>query len=359
MKNLNLFILFILLPCAVYPQQNVDINEPFEGSWPPSGWQSSSFSQNISVNHSIGGTKSAEHGISIFGTGSITSPPFQVIDSEEFDTISFWVRHSSISISGTMSIDIIGSVINQNLASVNLNAVPSNTWVKYSYSYTAAGSDFVSVRLSFTHALSIGNVYVDDFRIHKLFALPVVLAYFSHNISGNNVSLSWKTIQEINNMGFELYRTDAGQTSSWQKIGFLVGAGTTTEPREYYFSDNKLNTGKYLYRLKQIDYNANYEYFQLPADVTINAPANFMLEQNYPNPSNPSSTIGYHIPENAVVAIKIYDIAGKQVKELVNSYHTAGYYKAVFDGSEISSGIYFYKITAGSYSNMKKMILIK
>lgn len=351
------FILILLLPCTFYSQQNVDINEPFEGSWMPVGWQSSQFSQSTFANNTPGGSRSAAHGISVFSTASITSTKFHVLPSEQFDTISFWYRHSAISVVGTMSIDVIGSSGTQQLSLVNLGLLPSNTWVKHSYSYTASADDSVSVRISFSHSLTVGSIFIDDIKIHKSVVMPVNLSYFNYLCRENNVTLNWGTSGEINNHGFEVYRST--DNNSWRKTGFVPGKGTTNEPQQYSYADTRLNTGKYLYRIKQVDYNGSYEYFALSDAVMISSPKNFALEQNYPNPSNPTTTIGYRIPNDAAVKIVVYDISGREVKTLVNTYQTAGYYKAEFNGSAHSSGVYIYKITAGEYTSIKKMILIK
>jgi hypothetical protein len=90
----------------------------------------------------------------------------------------------------------------------------------------------------------------------------------------------------------------------------------------------------------------------------------FNLNQNYPNPFNPSTTIYYSIPEDAKVSIKVYDILGTEVTELVDEIKTAGYYEAVFNASNLSSGVYVYRITALSgdkllFSQSKQMTLLK
>lgn len=89
------------------------------------------------------------------------------------------------------------------------------------------------------------------------------------------------------------------------------------------------------------------------------SPYNYNLEQNYPNPFNPVTKIKYSIAQNNLVSIKIYDILGREVETLVNEEKHAGFYEVEFNASEISSGIYFYKLTSGSFSKTKKMILLK
>jgi hypothetical protein len=85
----------------------------------------------------------------------------------------------------------------------------------------------------------------------------------------------------------------------------------------------------------------------------------FKLDQNYPNPSNPTTTISYEIPERSIVTIKIYGVLGNEITTLVNEEKAAGYYDIDFDASELSSGIYFYSLQAGDYIETKKMVLMK
>jgi len=85
----------------------------------------------------------------------------------------------------------------------------------------------------------------------------------------------------------------------------------------------------------------------------------FELYPNYPNPFNPSTQIQYQIPVNAFVTIKVYNVLGNEVETLVNTYKEAGYYTVEFSGAKYSSGIYYYKLTAGNYSATRKMVLLK
>ena len=85
----------------------------------------------------------------------------------------------------------------------------------------------------------------------------------------------------------------------------------------------------------------------------------FILSQNFPNPFNPFSVINYSIPNDAKVIIKIYDILGREITTLVNEFKTAGKHTTQFDGSNLTSGVYFYSLTAGDNRQVKKMILAK
>lgn len=89
------------------------------------------------------------------------------------------------------------------------------------------------------------------------------------------------------------------------------------------------------------------------------SPNIFHLSQNYPNPFNPTTSIKYQLPRESHVTIKLYDMLGREVAELVNKQQAAGYYEFSFDGSQLSSGTYIYKITAGDFTDTKKMQLVK
>ena len=192
-------------------------------------------------------------------------------------------------------------------------------------------------------------------------ALPVELSSFNYETLKGNVTLHWTTSSEINNAGFDVERSDVnGQISNvWSKAGFISGNGTSSGSINYSFTDNNLSSGKYNYRLKQIDYNGNYEYFSLNSDVIIATPKNFFLGQNYPNPFNPSTVINYNIPQDSYVKIKLYDNTGREVRTLLSEFISAGYYTINFNVSDLASGIYFYNINAGEYTATNKMMLVR
>ncbi len=121
--------------------------------------------------------------------------------------------------------------------------------------------------------------------------VPVELASFSASVNGSNVTLSWMTATELNNSGFKVERTTAEE--NWTELGFIQGHGTTSETQTYSFIDKDLPAGTYSYRIKQIDFDGSYKYYNLNEDVEIAAPISYALSQNYPNPFNPTTTIKY------------------------------------------------------------------
>ena len=185
-------------------------------------------------------------------------------------------------------------------------------------------------------------------------AMPISLASFSYSVIGKDVKLSWATSEEINNSGFDVERKTLN--GEWLKAGFVQG---NNKPSQYEYTDKNLTTGKYQYRLKQIDFNGNYEYHNLDGIVDIGIPAKFDLSQNYPNPFNPVTNISYQVASSGLVKITVYDMLGKEVKTLVNEFKEPGYYNTNFDAGNMNSGIYFYKMNAGNFTSVKKLVLIK
>ncbi len=188
--------------------------------------------------------------------------------------------------------------------------------------------------------------------------LPVTLSAFTAVSGGRDVQLHWATESEINNAGFNIEKTISG-LDNWTTSGFVKGSGTKSTPTNYSFTDKNLESGTYQYRLKQIDNNGNYQYFTLSTVIEISLPSKFTLLQNYPNPFNPSTKIDFSLPNDAVVNLKIYDITGREVEVILNELRKAGYYSVTFDASKLSSGVYFYKLAAGDFSAIKRMVLVK
>ena len=242
------------------------------------------------------------------------------------------------------------------LASLGLNGPGGLSGFNYRY-LGLGGPMFDGVALSPNGANAMALAFGDQDA-----PLPVSLASFMSSVNGRDVKLSWKTESETNNAGFEIERSEA-ELNQWVKAGYISGKGTVTTPTNYTFEDKKLNSGKFNYRLKQIDNNGNFEYHALSNVVEIGLPSKFELSQNYPNPFNPVTKIDFSLPLDAKVSIKLYDITGREVKTLVNDQRTAGYYTVQFNGSDISSGTYFYRIMTKSsgadYIMTKKMVLIK
>ncbi len=222
--------------------------------------------------------------------------------------------------------------------------------------------------------------YSNDYEFRAIlnitsYPMPVELSSFTASCVNNNVELKWQTATELNNYGFDVERSPSptpfqreeasnSQGLGWEKVGFVNGHGNSNSIKHYSYTDKSLTSpGKYLYRLKQLDNDGAYKYSQ---EVEINyiSATNFNLGQNYPNPFNPSTTIKYSIPSAGTslmefVQLKIYDILGKEVATLVNENKEAGNYEVRFNASNLSSGVYFYKLQSGNFIQIKKMTVVK
>jgi len=222
----------------------------------------------------------------------------------------------------------------------------------------ANGSDNEAKRTGYTSfsIFGLGGNATEDFN-NLQGSNPVTLASFSFSTSGNDANLTWVTSMEENNSGFDIERKKVD--GEWSKIGYIKGNGNSNSQITYKYSDKNLVTGKYQYRLKQIDFNGNFEYHALKGFVEIGVPNKFELSQNYPNPFNPVTKIDFEVPENGMVSIKIYDMLGKEVKTLVNEIKQAGYHTLEVNAGNLSSGTYFYRMNAGKFVKTLKMVVVK
>jgi hypothetical protein len=197
------------------------------------------------------------------------------------------------------------------------------------------------------------------------YPLPVELTSFTVSTSGKNVVLNWVTATEVNNYGFEIERALSSTTprQDWETIGFVEGHGSSNSPKEYSFTDKSAPSGSVHYRLKQIDIDGQFKYSDV-VEMNVGIPYKFTLSQNYPNPFNPTTTIEYSIPQNndgqsLSVQLKIYNSIGSEVTKLVNKEQQPGNYKVTFNGANLTSGIYFYRLKAGNFNSVKKLLLLK
>jgi hypothetical protein len=203
--------------------------------------------------------------------------------------------------------------------------------------------------------------YFDEIRFTAQ-ALPVELTSFTGAYVGNDVQLNWSTATELNNRGFEIQRSANG--SQFATVAFVEGHGTTTEQQKYSFVDNTVNTRtNYAYRLKQVDFNGNYEYSSV-VNVGSTLPAQFILEQNYPNPFNPSTRISFAVPVKSNVTLEVYNLIGERLMTLMQGEVEAGTETVTFNANGLSSGIYLVKMNAigengTEFTSSKKMTLLK
>jgi uncharacterized protein (TIGR03790 family) len=241
----------------------------------------------------------------------------------------------------------------------------SNLFPMYAEGYTLA-----EVFYSSSPYLSWTDVVIGDPKcrivnsVHNSTPLPVEIVSFTAASTSGSIVLNWKTATESNNYGFDIERKQ-GVNGTYAKIGFVAGNGTTNTAHSYSYTDPGAASGAYTYRLKQIDNDGQFVY---SSEVTLTvtgteqtsaAPLNFDLGQNYPNPFNPSTMITYSIASPQLVRLVLYDITGRVVATLVNSHMDAGTYSVQWNAGAMPSGVYFYKLDAGNFSSVKKLLLQK
>jgi len=204
--------------------------------------------------------------------------------------------------------------------------------------------------------LFTGIPYPQGVAINWDSSLPVELLNFSSDVTRNSVKLIWSTGMELNNKGFSVERKSSGE---YKEISFVNGMGSSNSAHSYSYQDINLPAGNYSYRLKQVDLNGNYKYYELASEVVVGLPKQYNLSQNYPNPFNPVTNIQFELPLSSFVELKVFDIMGREVSSIISREMNAGYYQYKFDASGFSSGSYFYRIKAGNFTSMKKMIVVK
>ena len=227
---------------------------------------------------------------------------------------------------------------------------------------TLAGYVYGGIRaLLPNNGASFPSEYILKVYITPDVPLPVELVSFNSSVSNSNVILNWITSSEQNNSGFEIERKISDrENNDWIKTGFVNGSGNSNVQNTYSFEDRNLSTGKYEYRLKQIDFNGNFSYFSLEDAVKIGIPDRFSLSQNYPNPFNPTTIINFQISKGNNVTLKIYNSSGSEIATLVNEFKEAGYYTYEFSASgNLASGVYYYKLNSGEFEDVKRMVLLK
>jgi hypothetical protein len=189
--------------------------------------------------------------------------------------------------------------------------------------------------------------------LNSLFGItfPVELTSFTAAQQGAAVALKWVTATETNNSGFYIERRRFDGSAAWESIGFARGQGTTWNTSAYLFLDDKLpGNGAYEYRLRQEDFDGKVSFTQSARVEYRDSPAEFRLEQNYPNPVSASDGIPallrYSISERGAIRLVITNALGQHVAELVHRIADPGHFTAEWTPRGQSTGIYLATLTA-------------
>lgn len=215
-----------------------------------------------------------------------------------------------------------------------------------------AGTYFVATSHYFWENFPCGEIIL---RIISDTPLPVNLLGFDATVMNEAVKLTWSTASEENNSHFNLLRDGAMLTQ--------VTATNSPSGAQYAWTDEQLENGRaYHYTLVSVDLNGTQnvvdELDAVPTAVAATVDA-FALHQNYPNPFNPETVIAFELPTAAETQLTVINALGQEVATLLSGRLEAGHHNVTFDGTNLPSGLYFYHLTAGEFTSLRKMVLLK
>ncbi|MBM2840910.1 MAG: repeat-containing protein, partial [Bacteroidetes bacterium] len=276
------------------------------------------------------------------------------LGNESTDNSSGWSDATEAPLTN-ITVDTAGTVL-EGVVDVELlyGTIPTGLFIAVGKYGTDAGGALVA-----QVPLGNGDGNIDPAELFPFSdpALPIQLASFTATfVPGVGVRLEWLTLSELNNYGFEVQRRGNGQTT-FESLpnGFVPGHGTTIEPHQYVYIDSTGSAGHWFYRLKQIDLDGSVWYgpsveVEVLTSVGEDVPKEFALMQNHPNPFNPSTTIRFEVPLQTRITIKVYDILGREVTTLIDESRSPGRYHVDWNATHVASGVYFYRMTAGAFS---------
>jgi hypothetical protein len=242
---------------------------------------------------------------------------------------------------------------------------PHTTVIAGSDPQTMITPDALGTPISLPGSGGLGNLYVSLADVAGgENPLPVELSSFASAINGRDITLNWETKTEKNSDKFIVERSIINNDLKWEAVVTVKAAVLSNSPKQYSFTDKNLQAGKYQYRLKMIDNDGSFNY-SVVVETEVALPKTFDLSQNYPNPFNPSTKINYNLASDSKVTLEVYSISGERVVLLVDQNQSAGFYSVNFSNKNVSSGVYFYRITAidkitgNQFSSIKKMMLLK
>ena len=187
--------------------------------------------------------------------------------------------------------------------------------------------------------------------------MPIELTSFAAVASGQQAALTWETASETNNAGFHIEQARAGE--AFETIGYVEGAGTTTEPQRYRFNTAALDFGTYHFRLLQMDRDGTTHH-SAAVEVSIALPEAFVLEEPYPNPFNPEATVRFAVRREGTVHLELYNTLGQRVRVLFAGSVPAGQMQEVrIDGHDLASGLYLVHLRGAGIHGTRRVLLLK
>lgn len=302
------------------------------------------------------------------GSASMTTQLYNSQSSNAPNSVNFWW---DIDVTGTWTADLTFSY-----AGLDLNGIDPNNLRVWHWN-GSIWEDFGGTVNTIAQTITVPNLNQGNFSPFTLGGgdnpLAVELSYFKTESIKEGVKLIWRTESELNNKGFYIERKV--EPNQFNRVsGLIEGQGTSASPYNYIFIDKHVKFGNtYTYRLIDVDSETGFEKEHREIKITFGSdgnssgteiPTRYSLHQNFPNPFNPNTTIKFDLPKARLVNLSIYNIKGQLVKTLVSRKLDAGFHSINWNGTDsfgklVATGVYFYKIEAGSFRQIQKMTLLK
>ncbi|MBN2356653.1 T9SS type A sorting domain-containing protein [candidate division KSB1 bacterium] len=195
--------------------------------------------------------------------------------------------------------------------------------------------------------------------------VPVELNSFAATSIDASIELTWITRSETDNLGFNILRADS-EHGSFKRVNarLISGAGNTQNECQYKYIDREVEVNRtYYYRLQDVDYAGRMMTHDV-INIAVKAPEMYALHHNYPNPFNPTTTIGFKLKETGLTTLEVYNIKGQVVKKLIDTKIKAGVHSITWDGTDMNgillpSGVYFYRMRVNDFRETHKMQFLR
>lgn len=287
--------------------------------------------------------------------GATAAEPLKVIDAMQYYRMNIDIGNQ---MNPGADMDTIGNVAVTDTTTVYALIMRSNATHQFQVNSDANGNVWIIVGTD-SGFEGVTTLYYNRIIVTFSAPVPVELASFDAKRRNGVTVLQWTTESETANHGFAVERSS--DRSTWTQIGFVPGHGTTTERRHYRFDDGSTSLvdggrRQLYYRLKQIDFDGSSS---ISPVVTVAFPMKLMLAQNFPNPFIRSTDIFYEIPESGQVLLTVHDAAGRRVALLDAGVRAPGSYRVPFDGTALTSGIYFCRLNWSGQQSIRRMLLVR
>lgn len=284
-----------------------------------------------------------------------SAPPVAVSGVTQPDVAdASWVIESDITFGS-------GTEIRFKLADIPGDPIPFPTSAVVYKRDTPNTGTFAAVTTSWDsgtgEVVASGFTSFSEFIIAHGEILPVELTSFEVIVTGDEASLRWETLSELNNAGFEVHVSHEG--SEFEIIGFIEGKGTTADYHEYRYVAHDLAPGRHAFRLKQIDFDGAFE-FSATIETIVEVPGEYVLESAYPNPFNPSTTIRFGVARGQNVRAVLYNSIGQAVSILYDGHVDANEMQSLrINARDLPSGTYSVRVSGESFDAVEHITLVK